>query len=73
MPTAVPALAFASLAANNAKSVALARNAVSHRVSRRLDYVNDGVECVPVRGEPVVSRRLAAVRIRASRSSSCQV
>jgi RimJ/RimL family protein N-acetyltransferase len=58
MRAAVLHLAFAGLDAEYATSEAFEDNAASYRVSRKLGYVDDGVERHLVRDRPVVGRRL---------------
>jgi RimJ/RimL family protein N-acetyltransferase len=58
MRAAVLDLAFGSLGAEYATSEAFADNAASYAVSRKLGYVDNGIERHVVRGEPVVGRRL---------------
>lgn len=58
MRAAVLELAFEGLGAEYATSEAFADNAASYRVSRKLGYVDDGIERHVIRGEPAVGRRL---------------
>ncbi|GAB3981335.1 GNAT family protein [Actinoallomurus acanthiterrae] len=58
MRAAVLHLAFAGLGAEYAVSAALAGNAASFAVSRKLGYREDGIDRHVVQGRPVVSRRL---------------
>lgn len=58
MRAAVLHLAFAGLNAEYATSEAFEDNAASYGVSRKLGYVDDGVERHLVRDKPVVGRRL---------------
>ena len=51
-------LAFDGLGAEYATSEAFADNEASYRVSRKLGYVENGVERHVVRDKPVVGRRL---------------
>ncbi|MDR1998730.1 MAG: GNAT family N-acetyltransferase [Frankiaceae bacterium] len=62
MRAAVLHLAFAGLGAEYALSGALADNAASLGVSRRLGYQPDGIDRVLRRGEPTVMRRLRLSR-----------
>jgi RimJ/RimL family protein N-acetyltransferase len=58
MRAAVLDLAFAGLGAQYATSEAFEDNAASYRVSRKLGYLDDGIERHIVRDKPVVGRRL---------------
>jgi RimJ/RimL family protein N-acetyltransferase len=58
MRAAVLHLAFDSLGAEYATSEAFADNVASYAVSRKLGYVDNGIERHVVRGQPVVGRRL---------------
>jgi RimJ/RimL family protein N-acetyltransferase len=58
MRAAVLELAFAGLRADFATSEAFDHNAASYRVSRKLGYVDDGIERHVVRGTPTVGRRV---------------
>ena len=58
MRAAVLDLAFDGLGAEYATSEAFEDNVASYGVSRKLGYVDDGVERHVVRGKPVVGRRL---------------
>ena len=58
MRAAVLDLAFEGLGAEYATSEAFEDNAASYAVSRKLGYVDDGVERHVVRGTPKVGRRL---------------
>jgi RimJ/RimL family protein N-acetyltransferase len=58
MRAAVLALAFDGLEAEFAVSGAFVDNAASLRVSRKLGYVDDGIERTLVRGKPQEQRRL---------------
>jgi RimJ/RimL family protein N-acetyltransferase len=58
MRAAVLELAFAGLGAEFATSEAFERNAASYGVSRKLGYVDDGIERHVVRGTPTVGRRM---------------
>jgi RimJ/RimL family protein N-acetyltransferase len=58
MRAAVLHLAFDGLHAEYATSEAFADNGASYGVSRKLGYVDNGVERHLVRGKPVVGRRL---------------
>jgi RimJ/RimL family protein N-acetyltransferase len=58
MRAAVLHLAFAGLAAEYATSEAFADNPASYAVSRKLGYVDNGIDRNVVRGKPVVGRRL---------------
>lgn len=64
MRAAVLELAFAGLDAAYATSEAFADNAASYAVSRKLGYVDDGVQRHVVRGAAVVGRRLRLDRRR---------
>jgi len=64
MRAAVLELAFAGLGADFATSEAFEHNAASYGVSRKLGYVDDGIERLVVRGEPTVGRRLRLDRAR---------
>jgi RimJ/RimL family protein N-acetyltransferase len=58
MRAAVLDLAFDGLGAQYATSQAFEDNVASYRVSRKLGYVDDGIERHVVRDKPAVSRRL---------------
>jgi Acetyltransferase (GNAT) domain len=58
MRAAILELAFAGLGATYATSTAVEDNPASYRVSRKLGYVDNGVERHVVRGRSVVARRL---------------
>jgi RimJ/RimL family protein N-acetyltransferase len=58
MRAAILHLAFAGLGAECATTEAFEDNIASYRVSRRLGYVDDGVERHVVRDRPVLGRRL---------------
>jgi RimJ/RimL family protein N-acetyltransferase len=58
MRAAVLHLAFEGLDAEFATSEAFADNPASYAVSRKLGYVDDGVDRHVIRGRPAVSRRL---------------
>jgi RimJ/RimL family protein N-acetyltransferase len=58
MRAAVLDLAFTGLGAEFAVSEAFEDNGASYGVSRRLGYVDDGIERLVVRGKPMVGRRL---------------
>jgi RimJ/RimL family protein N-acetyltransferase len=58
MRAAVLDLAFDGLGAEFATSQAFEDNVASYRVSRKLGYVDDGIERHIVRDKPVVGRRL---------------
>jgi RimJ/RimL family protein N-acetyltransferase len=58
MRAAVLELAFAGLGAEFATSEAFDHNTASYRVSRKLGYVDDGIERHVVRGTPTVGRRV---------------
>jgi RimJ/RimL family protein N-acetyltransferase len=58
MRAAVLDLAFDGLGAEYATSEAFADNAASYRVSRKLGYLDDGIERHVVRDKPAVGRRL---------------
>ena len=58
MRAAVLDLAFDRLGAEYATSEAFEDNVASYRVSRKLGYVDDGVERHVIRGTPVIGRRL---------------
>jgi RimJ/RimL family protein N-acetyltransferase len=58
MRAAVLELAFAGLGAQFATSEAFEHNAASYGVSRKLGYLDDGIERHVVRGEPLVGRRV---------------
>ncbi len=75
MRAAVLELAFAGLDAAYATSEAFADNAASYAVSRKLGYVDDGVQRHVVRGAAVVGRRLRLDRQRwaAARTVPVQV
>ena len=64
MRAAVLHLAFAGLAAEYATSEAFEDNHASYGVSRKLGYVDNGVERIVVRGKPIVGRRLRLDRER---------
>ena len=64
MRAAVLHLAFAGLAAEYATSEAFEDNHASYAVSRKLGYVDNGVERNLVRGRPVIGRRLRLDRER---------
>jgi RimJ/RimL family protein N-acetyltransferase len=58
MRAAILHLAFAGLGAEYATTEAFEDNIASYRVSRRLGYVDDGVERHVVRDRPLLGRRL---------------
>jgi RimJ/RimL family protein N-acetyltransferase len=58
MRAAVLELAFAGLGAQFATSAAFEHNDASYGVSRKLGYVDDGIERQLVRGEPTIGRRV---------------
>jgi RimJ/RimL family protein N-acetyltransferase len=58
MRAAVLDLAFGSLGAQYATSEAFEDNAASYGVSRKLGYLDNGIERHVIRGAPVVGRRL---------------
>jgi RimJ/RimL family protein N-acetyltransferase len=62
MRAAVLALAFEGLGANYARSEAFTDNPASLGVSRKLGYVDDGVDRLAVRGRAVESRRFRIAR-----------
>ncbi|MFJ8045175.1 GNAT family N-acetyltransferase [Kitasatospora sp. NPDC096147] len=64
MRAAVLHLAFAGLAAREAKSGALEGNEASWEVSRKHGYQPDGIDRHVVRGQAVVTRRLRLTRAR---------
>ena len=58
MRAAVLHLAFEGLGAVDARTDAFEDNAASYGVSRRLGYLDDGIERLVVRDRPIVSRRM---------------
>jgi RimJ/RimL family protein N-acetyltransferase len=62
MRAAVLHLAFAALGAVSARSAARVDNASSLGVSRKLGYVDDGIDRVAVRGQSVLQQRLRLER-----------
>jgi RimJ/RimL family protein N-acetyltransferase len=58
MRAAVLHLAFEGLGAVDARTDAFEDNAASYGVSRRLGYLDDGIERLVVRDKPIVSRRM---------------
>ena len=64
MRAAVLELAFTGLGAEFATSEAFDHNAASYRVSRKLGYLDDGIERHVVRGAPTIGRRVRLDRQR---------
>jgi RimJ/RimL family protein N-acetyltransferase len=73
MRAAVLALAFAGLGARHATSEAFADNHASYAVSRKLGYVDDGIDHHLIRGVPVTGRRLRLDRAGWERARTVHV